>query len=61
MEQFPAQLLDILVCPKCRTKVRQTANGLACTNRDCRLIYPVRNGIPVMLTEEAVRADETTA
>lgn len=59
MEQVPAQLLDVLACPKCRSKVRQKTTGLACTNRNCLLIYPVRNGIPVMLTEEAVRADDS--
>ena len=58
MEQVSAQLLEMLVCPKCRTRVKQTANGLVCANKDCRLVYPVRNGIPIMLTEEAVRADD---
>ena len=55
------QLLDILVCPSCRAKVelKERAEGdgegidgwLACTG--CDLIYPVRNGIPVMLIDEA--------
>ncbi len=58
MEQVPTQLIDILVCPKCRSAVRMTPDGLACANSDCRLVYPVRNGIPIMLIEEAVLTDD---
>lgn len=49
------ELLEILVCPKCKTKVELTAdeNALRCTNTECRLIYPIREDIPVMLIEEA--------
>ncbi len=50
-----SELLEILVCPKCKTKVELTADekGLKCTNPDCALIYPIRDDIPVMLVEEA--------
>ena len=53
--QIRHELLDILVCPKCKSKVELTAdsNGLRCTNAECRLVYPIRDGIPVMLVEEA--------
>lgn len=49
------ELLEILVCPKCKTKVELTADGnaLRCTNQECRLVYPIRDEIPVMLIEEA--------
>ena len=49
------ELLEILVCPKCKTKVELTVagDGLRCTNQDCRLVYPIREEIPVMLIEEA--------
>ena len=49
------KLLEILVCPKCKTKVDLTADktALRCTNKDCRLVYPIRDDIPVMLIEEA--------
>ncbi len=51
------ELLDILACPKCRQPVeeRTTPDGevLVCTAPDCRLAYPVRDGIPVMLVGEA--------
>ena len=46
-------LLDILVCPVCKTKVVFTADksGLKCGT--CRRVYPVRDDIPVMLPQEA--------
>lgn len=52
-----ATLLEILVCPACRARVRvdDAASELVCTG--CGLIYPVRDGIPVMLVDEARRPD----
>lgn len=47
------QLLEILVCPKCRgaLEYRESESVLVCYA--CRLSYPVRDGIPVMLIDEA--------
>ena len=47
------ELLDILVCPLCRTPVKLTADqqGLKCAT--CKRVYPVRDDIPVMLVDEA--------
>lgn len=47
------ELLDILVCPQCKGDLKPTADeaGLDCPA--CRLRYPVRDGIPVMLADEA--------
>ena len=49
------ELLEILVCPKCKTKVELKANGtgLKCLNPECALVYPIKDDIPVMLVEEA--------
>jgi uncharacterized protein YbaR (Trm112 family) len=46
-------LLEILVCPICKTPVRLTpdSSGLKCET--CWRVYPVRDDIPVMLPEEA--------
>ncbi len=52
------ELLEILACPKCKTAVREEADKLVCTNPDCGLRYPIRDGIPVMLIEEAETADD---
>jgi uncharacterized protein YbaR (Trm112 family) len=45
------RLLEILVCPACRADVKEEAAGLTCLG--CGRVYPVRDGIPVMLAEEA--------
>ena len=41
------ELLQILVCPKCKGELE----SLVC--HACRLIYPVEDGIPIMLVDEA--------
>ena len=47
------QLLDIIVCPKCKGPVQLTENqdGLACAA--CQLLYEIRDNIPIMLIDEA--------
>jgi len=47
------ELLDLLVCPKCREKVylSEKGDGLICDT--CRLFYEIRDGIPIMLIGEA--------
>ena len=51
-------LLEILACPKCHAPLREeeAASALACTNTECALVYPVRDGIPVLLIDEATKA-----
>ena len=46
-------LLDLLVCPVCKTPVKLTegGDGLRCST--CRIVYPIRDGFPVMIREEA--------
>ncbi len=48
-----AALLEMLACPACGGEVRPTATaeGLECTA--CGRIYPVHDGIPVLLIEES--------
>lgn len=46
-------LLAILACPACKTKVQLEKDAwLVCTNKECRRKYPIRDGIPIMLIEE---------
>lgn len=49
-------LLSVLCCPNCRGGVVLLENGIVC--RGCRLVYPIRDGIPVMLVEEAKKLEE---
>lgn len=55
MTEIKEELLEILACPKCKAPVRQEADTICCTNDACGLIYPIRDGIPVMLIEQATR------
>ncbi|MCB1957171.1 MAG: Trm112 family protein [Rhodocyclaceae bacterium] len=48
-----SRLLEILVCPICKGSLdyRKDKQELVC--RPCKLAYPIRDGIPVMLEDEA--------
>jgi len=47
------ELLEILVCPRCKgdLEYRQDPESLVC--HACRLVYAVEDGIPIMLIDEA--------
>jgi uncharacterized protein YbaR (Trm112 family) len=51
------ELLEILACPKCKGDVvlNQQESGLVCSA--CRLVYPVRDDIPVMLIDESTKLE----
>jgi uncharacterized protein len=51
------ELLEILACPKCKGELRlnQTDDGLICEK--CRLLYEIRDEIPIMLIDEAKHLD----
>ncbi len=55
------KLLDILACPECKSDLKylKTEQELVCLA--CRLSYPIRDDIPIMLVDEARRlsSDET--
>lgn len=50
---FDPKLLEILVCPVTRTKLRYDAEAGELVSEAAGLAYPVREGVPVMLVEEA--------
>jgi len=47
------ELLDILACPKCKGDIylNEKGDGLICDN--CKLVYEIKDDIPIMLIEEA--------
>ena len=51
------ELLEILACPKCKGDIQlnEQSDGLICN--DCRLLYPIRDDIPIMLIDEATPLD----
>ncbi len=48
------ELLDILACPKCKGDIflNQAGDGLIC--KSCRLLYQIKDDIPIMLIDEAL-------
>jgi len=48
------ELLDILACPKCKGNVHlnEKEDGIICDS--CKLMYPIKDDIPVMLIDEAI-------
>jgi uncharacterized protein YbaR (Trm112 family) len=50
-------LLEILVCPQCKTAVRLVKNGEGLRCDTCRRVYPIKDDIPVMLVDEATVED----
>jgi uncharacterized protein len=47
------ELLEILVCPACKTPVSLIKNGTALKCGTCHRVYPIVDDIPVMLIDEA--------
>jgi len=50
-----AELLKILACPKCQAALTEENGTLLCGDSGCGLRFPIRDGIPVLLVEEAER------
>jgi len=52
------ELLKILACPKCKgeIKMNEDKKGLIC--HKCKLLYEIKDGIPVMLIDEAKKIDK---
>ena len=51
------KLLEILVCPLTKTQLEYDAAKQELISRAAKLAYPIRDGIPIMLPEEARRID----
>ena len=51
------ELLDILACPKCKGEVtlNDKQDGLICAK--CKLLYEIRDDIPIMLIDEAKKIE----
>lgn len=47
------ELLEILACPNCKTKVDVVKDGAALKCSQCKRVYPIKDDIPVMLMDEA--------
>ncbi|MCX2726177.1 Trm112 family protein [Thermomicrobium sp. 4228-Ro] len=52
------ELLEILACPACHGRLELQQQRLVCLT--CRRRYPIEDGIPILLVEEAELPDEDT-
>lgn len=48
------ELLAILACPKCKGDIHLTDTGEGLICQACKLMYPIKDDIPVMLIDEAI-------
>tara|TARA_B100001057_G_scaffold186054_1_gene186836 strand:+ start:675 stop:851 length:177 start_codon:yes stop_codon:yes gene_type:complete len=58
MNKIDKKLLDILVCPVSKEPLEQIGDELVC--KKSNLAYPIRDGIPVMIPEEARKLPDAT-
>jgi len=47
------ELLDIIVCPACKHDLNYSEAQQTLTCTGCHRVYPIRDGIPILLMEEA--------
>ncbi len=55
---IPKEVLAILACPMCKKPLHPLADNSGYKCDACKRLYPVRDGIPVMLIEEAIISPE---
>lgn len=48
------KILDVIACPLCKGKLQYDKNAQTLICRFDRLVFPIENGVPVMLAEKAV-------
>jgi uncharacterized protein YbaR (Trm112 family) len=53
LQEIDPRLLEVLVCPLTRGALEYDRNKAELISRQARLAYPVRDGVPIMLPEEA--------
>jgi uncharacterized protein YbaR (Trm112 family) len=58
VSRIDPRLLEILVCPLTKTTLEYDAVAQELISRVAKLAYPIRDGIPIMLPEEARPLDE---
>jgi uncharacterized protein YbaR (Trm112 family) len=58
VKRVDPRLLEILVCPRTKTSLFYDEARQELISRTARLAYPIRDGIPIMLEEEARQLDE---
>lgn len=52
------KLLELLVCPVTKATLEYDAESRELISRSAKLAYPIRNGIPIMLPDEARKLED---
>lgn len=52
------KMAELLVCPLTKGPLRMTENGDGLYSPQAKLIYPIRDGIPILLPSEAASSEE---
>lgn len=55
--EFDRRMLEALVCPETRARLTYDAEKQELLSKAAHLAYPIRNGIPIMLVDEARKLD----
>lgn len=55
--EFDRRMLEVLVCPVTRAQLTYDKERQELVSRSARLAFPIRNGIPIMLVDEARQLD----
>ena len=58
-QKVDPKLLEILVCPVSRTTLEFDADAQELVSKAAGLAYPIRDGIPIMLPEEARQLEDS--
>lgn len=56
-EMLDAELLEILICPRCKGKLEYVEEPAALVCRTCQLKFPIRDDVPILLLDEAEPAE----
>lgn len=56
--EFDRRTLEALICPVSHTTLRYDADANELVSKPAKLAFPVRNGIPIMLVDEARKLDD---
>ena len=55
--KFDRRMLEVLVCPQTRAQLTYDGAAQELVSKAAHLAYPIRNGIPIMLVDEARKLD----
>ncbi|WP_417515794.1 Trm112 family protein [Minwuia sp.] len=61
MQKLDAKLLEILVCPLTKGPLEYDREAQELISKQAGLAYPIRDGIPIMLIDEARKLDDADA